>query len=462
MKLPARFHGLSHRAKAVGLFFVTSVAGRAVGIACQLVQVPIAMKALGAEAFGLWMTLTGIGYVMTFADFGMGQGAQNKLAEAFAAGERERARELWASTLAFFGAVTLLLVGAVAVLVRTVDFTALFGLTDPAVRREAHVAITATLFLFCANFPLGLAQRLTYSRQEGWMHNIAQAAGGAGALAGIVIATRLHWHLPGIILATQAPLLLASAVLLAVQLARLGWLDLRGRRASRNTMAELLRLGGFFGVQQIQLALLLSLPQIVISTSLGAAAVTPYNLAQRLFNLFAVVQNAFMLPLWPAYSDAKARGEFDWVRRTLRRSLGATLACTLAPMALAAAFAHPLLAFWVKDTTSLPDTSLVWLLFAWNAVVFLGQPFGYMLAGLSEVKKLTAYSVVSTALCTVLMFLLVRRFGPQGVVVAMIVGFQPFLLLGNIAEARRVLRGLGRARFARVGLVEPAVAEGRI
>ena len=46
--------------------------------------------------------------------------------------------------------------------------------------------------------------------------------------------------------------------------------------------------------------------------------------------------------------------------------------------------------------------------------------------------------------------------------VAMIVGFQPFLLLGNIAEARRVLRGLGGARFARVGLVEPAVAEGRI
>jgi O-antigen/teichoic acid export membrane protein len=83
----------SARSRAVGVFFATSVAARVLGIACQLLQVPIAMKALGAEAFGLWMTLTGIGAMIMFADLGVGQSAQNKLAEAFAAGRRDSAKE---------------------------------------------------------------------------------------------------------------------------------------------------------------------------------------------------------------------------------------------------------------------------------------------------------------------------------------------------------------------------------
>src|SRR3954464_8085519 len=107
-QLRQRVRGLSGRSRAVGMFFATSLAARALGISCQLLQVPIAMKALGSEAFGLWMTLTSIGTVITFADFGVGQGAQNKLAEAFAAQRDEWARELWDSSLVFFGALGLL------------------------------------------------------------------------------------------------------------------------------------------------------------------------------------------------------------------------------------------------------------------------------------------------------------------------------------------------------------------
>ena len=61
----------SARSRAVGVFFATSVAARVLGIACQLLQVPIALKVLGPEAFGLWMTLTVIGAMIMFADFGV-------------------------------------------------------------------------------------------------------------------------------------------------------------------------------------------------------------------------------------------------------------------------------------------------------------------------------------------------------------------------------------------------------
>jgi O-antigen/teichoic acid export membrane protein len=461
--LPARLRRLSGRSRAVGLFFATSVAARVVGISCQLFQVPIAMGVLGSEAFGLWMTLTGIGFMITFADFGIGQGAQNKLAEAFAAGDGEQARELWRTTLVFFAGLGLILAAIAAVVVRTIDFTALFNLVDPVVQAEARRAVAVTLFLFCLNFPLGLAQRLAYSRQQGWMHNLAQAAGGLGALGGIIIAAHEHWSLPGIIASTLLPVLFANAVLLTVQLRQLGWLEWERPRCRGPVLRELLGLGAYFGIQQVQLILMMSLPQIVISTSMGAAAVTPYNLAQRLFNLFAVIQNAFMLPLWPAYSDAKVRGDYGWIRRTPRWSLGATFGLTLLPMALGAAFAHPILSLWVGAHADLPSSALVWLLFLWNALIFLEQPFGYLLAGMSEVRRLTFYAVISTLASTVLMFVLVGPHGREGVVLGMALGFLPFLIFGNITEIVRVFRAMpGHSVPPTPDLLETAnVVEGR-
>ncbi len=454
--LKDRLARLSGRSRTVGVFFVTSLTSRVIGISCQLLQVPIAMQALGPEAFGLWMTLTGIGTLILFSDFGVGQGAQNKLAEAFAAGDEAQARNLWGSTLVFFGAVGLVLLAAAAVLSQTLDFTVLFNLSDPVVRADARGAVTVTLFLYCLNFPLGLAQRLAYSRQLGWMHNIVQATTGAGSLAGTWLAIHLHWPLAGIIAAAHLPLLAGNAILLAVLLRQLGWLRLRGWHCHWATMRELLQLGAYFGIQQVQLTILLGLPQIIISTSLGAAAVTPYNLAQRLFNLFAVIQNAFMLPLWPAYTDAKARGEFAWIRRTLFVSLAATVGCTLIPMAVGATLAQPVLTWWVGRNAVLPTTALVWLLFSWNAVVFLQQPFGYLLAGLSEVRRSTVFAVISTVACAILMRVLVKPYGLDGVVLGLIVGYLPFLIFGNVLEIGRVFRSLPTQNTA-PGLV-PATA----
>lgn len=456
--LRQRFRRLSGRSKAVGMFFATSLTARAVGICCRLFQVPIAVTALGSEAFGLWMALTSIGTMIMFADFGMGQGAQNKLAEAFAAGKSDVAQDLLGSVAVFLASLGLILAAVVMLVVPALDFTALFHLTDPSVQAEAPRAIMVALLLFCINFPFGLAQRLAYSRQLGWMHNIAQGLGGMGGLAGVLLAAHFHFGLAGFIVAAQTPPILANAGLLALQLFQLEWLNFRSLRCHWGTMRALLGLGAYFGVQQVHLTLMISLPEVMISTCLGAVAVTPYNLAQRLFNLFAIIQNAFMLPLWPAYSDAKARGDLRWIRRALFFSLGATLFCTITPMAVGALFAKPILGLWVGHRAALPSGGLIWLLFAWNALVFLQQPFGYLLAGLSEVRRLTFYAVVSTLASATLMYVLVHRLAQPGVVLGMIVGFMPYLLAGNIAETVRIFRRMyGRPKIGFALVESPAV-----
>lgn len=435
-----RLRDVSGRSRAIGMFFATSLAARGIGISCQLVQVPIAIKALGPEAFGLWMTLTGVASMIVFADFGLGQGAQNKIAAALGRDRLDEAQRFTESALVFLVAAGGLLFLAAVVVLRVLDPAALFNLQDPAVRIQARGAMLAAAVVFCLNFPAGFAQRLALATQRGWYFNVAQAAGSVLGLAGTIVAVVMHWPLARFIAAAQGPAVLANAVLLVLQLHELGWVRWPQWSGLGARMRELMGIGAFFGVQQLQLMLSLALPQVIISTTLGAAAVTPYNLAQRLYNLFAVVQNAFMLPLWPAYSDAGARGEFAWIRRTLRRSLRATAWCTLLPMLLGAIALRSIVGAWVGGTHDLPSVELVWLLFAWNALNFLQQPFGFMLAGLSVVKRQTLYAMISVVASVALMMGLVRSFGTAGVVLGMIVGFMPFFLLGNIAETIRVLR----------------------
>lgn len=434
--------------RALAMFFITSIAARVVGVASQLLQVPVVVKSLGAEAFGLWMTFASLAGLVVFADFGLGVGVQNRLAEAFAHDgprARVRARACFGSAFLF-----LVLIGVSLGLVchfalAQVDFARLFGLRDPAVVAAAPTAAFVAALSFCLGFPLGLAQRLAYARQQGWACNLAQAGGSLVALAAVALASWRGWGLVAIVVAGQGALVLSNLVLLVAQLAPLGWLPVWRYRMRATLLRELLGLGACFGAQQVLNTVLFTLPQLVISTQLGASAVTPFNLLQRLFNLFSVVQNAFMLPLWPAYSRAKARGEFEWMRHALRRSFRATVVFSVVPMLGGAIVAPWLLARWVGHPVEGLAWPLIALLCAWNALVLLQQPFGFLLAGVSEIRRITVYSLVSAALGVVLMYSFVARLGAAGVALGLILGCLPFNFLGTILEARRYLRVAGAA-----------------
>jgi O-antigen/teichoic acid export membrane protein len=86
-----------------------------------------------------------------------------------------------------------------------------------------------------------------------------------------------------------------------------------------------------------------------------------------------------------------------------------------------------------------PEAALVWVLFVWNAIVFFQQPFGYLLAGVSEVRRVTYYSVFSAVSSLALMWLLARPLGAPGVALGLILGYAPFSFLGTMIESFRYL-----------------------
>ena len=436
---------LSHgRTRSLLAYFVTSISGRGLGIFCQVLQVPLALRYLGKEAFGVWVTLSSIAYLISFSDLGIGMGAQNQITEALGVGDGPRARKLCLTTLVYLCAVAILLTAIGVPVFLSMHWGTAFKLKDPNLIHSMPGAMTIVLVVTCLNIPLGLTRRLAYATHQAWLDNVSAMAGSVLGLVGVFLGGYLRLGFEGYVLITW---LSGPAISLAFSFymyAKLNWLHGPGVWFERDAMRGLLNLGVFFGLQQICTLVLFGAPTVLITTLLGAAAIAPFNLVQRVFNVFQMFQNAFLLPLWPAYADAKSKSDWPWMGRTLRRSLVATLWVAIVPMIGIAFVMRPLIRLWAGDA-ALPTQSLVISLLLWNITVATQQPLGFFLAGVSEVKRNTLFSLLTAVAAGVLMPVLARPYGINGIVVGLVIANSVFSLTGCAYETWKYFRRLAAA-----------------
>ena len=436
------------RERSILAFFATSLAQRGIGIVCQVAQVPIALHYLGSEAFGLWVTLSTLNFIVASTDFGIGLGVQNKIAEALSVGDSDRARKVFVTGLCFLLGIMTLLLGVIIPFCLFSDISQLLRITDPRLTLSASASLLCVAVIWCVNIPLGLGQRLAFASQVGWMSNIASSVSQLLTLAIVSTAAWFELGVTTFFVLTFASGALISFVFLVYLLRHLGWLDFRLAEFRSPILGDISRLGILFFIQQLAALVMFSSPSLILSVTLGAAAVTSYSLVQRVLNLFMIAVTAFLLPLWPAYADAKAKSDWHWIRRTMVRSVLLVCGLAIVPMVAVGPFVQTLISWWTGGAAVTPPQSLIWLLVAWNALSVFQQPFGYLLVGLSEIKRATVYSLLSAAASLAVILLLIPKFGVNAVPIGLIIGFVPFIMVGTCFESVDLLFSPRRQRSA--------------
>jgi len=90
---------------------------------------------------------------------------------------------------------------------------------------------------------------------------------------------------------------------------------------------DLFRLGVMFFFLSILTSLTLYSDNLIIAKVLGLEAVTAYAIPVKISTLLSAVVTILCLPLWPANSEALARGDFKWVRKSTYRMFLLTTGC---------------------------------------------------------------------------------------------------------------------------------------
>jgi len=429
------------RYRRVALTFAASVAGRGAAGVAALVTVPVMLRYLGAERYGLWAALSSAAAALLFADLGIGNGLLTVLAADSGRDDRASARRHVSS--AFFAllgvAAVLAAVGAVAY--PLVPWPRLFGARGALAVSEAGPAVVAFAACFLASLPAGVVTRVRLARQEGFANGLWSSAGSFLGLALVLAAIRSGLGLPWLVLALCAgPALALVGQSGALYLVREPWLRPRWSEASAAAAARVMRLGAAFSVLQLSGALAYSSDAFVAGMLLGPPTAARYGVLATLFDLPLAVLILLLTPLWPAYGEALARQDRAWIAHALRRSLLIAAAFGVAVGGALALIGAPLLRVWA-GADMVPGPALLGLMAARLLVLSLGQAVGIFLNGARVIRPQLVFGPLMAVSAVAAKLVLGRRLGLPGVVAGGIAAQVAFGLLPYLPTLRRALRG---------------------
>ena len=423
---------------------VSSIAARATSMGASLITIPLTLHYLGTERFGLWMTISSIVAMASFADFGIGNGVLNTVAEACGRDDVDGIRRAISSGVTILAGIGAALLAAFLLIYPFIHWANLFRVVSAQGRAEAGPAIFAFALCFALNIPLDIVQRVQMGLQEGYRTNIWQLCASAMSLVGIVACIHLHLGVPALVLSfAGAPVL--GALLNSLYFFGISRRDLlpRWHLASRGMVQRITNLGVLFFLVQLVVAISFSGDNFIIAHMLGAASVPVFSVPQRIFSLITVLTSVLVAPLWPAYGEAIARGDMDWVHRTLTRTLIIVFSMTVAVSFALVLLAPRLLLLWVGPGIH-PSLLLMFGLAALTVVQSLSGTMQAFLNGAGAMRFQATIHGVFLFACLGLKLWLVRRYGAAGVPWATVTTYTLLIVVPSALYMPGVLRRLKR------------------
>ncbi len=420
----------------------TGAAARALSSLLTLVSLPLAVRYLGAERFGVWATITSTVVLLNLLDLGIASTLTNHISKSYAVGDRLYAARYTANALALTASIAALAGVVLAVVWPRIDWMALFNVAFDVRCSEVNRTAATAVALVLIGLPASLASRIFAGYQEVHLSNLVVAVGSVANVAGLLLGVEFRVSMP-VLLAMSAGFITFCnfAALVATLTLYKPWLRPRLALLEWITARELLGSGSGFFLIQIAGVVVFSSDNLVVSHYLGAAQVTPYNVTWRLAMLTAALQALVFPALWPAYAEAYARQDYAWMRRTFRIVMRATLALNLVFAVVFVAFGKVLIRMWAGPA-AVPSTAMLAAMALWTIISGFMTVESCLLAAVNRTRAQGVLSIVAAALNVGLSIVLVQRIGAVGVIAGTILSYLVVLVVPQSLIVRGVLNGL--------------------
>lgn len=412
-----------HRVRRVKLAVGWSITAKCGSLLVTLISVPLAVSTLGAERFGIWITITTFFSIFSFVDGGIGNAVINMVADQHVNKDNNRLRQVISSAYLLLSAIGTLGVLLTTAFTFAIDWRWLISL--PADISQAEIAVAALVvgMLYFTNIPLGLAAKILRGLQES--HYISIFAIVSHAI--IVIGTTIAWYfqasLTWFLLAFAiGPVVANGASTLLLRFRNQGALAPRLNHASLSLLCETFRSGSLFLGLQACAALAYQTDALIVSHLLGLEAAAELGMVNRMFLMATALTSLIVAPLWPAFRDAATRGELNWVRTAFRRSLAYSMGISLA-VTLPLLLAHqPLIAAWsVREVA--PSFDLILAAFIWTNMLVIGSLSTSLLNGLNQIRFQLIVGTLMVITNLPLSIILTQSIGTAGVIAGSIISY---------------------------------------
>jgi len=355
-------------------------------MAVMVLSVSLTIPYLGAQRFGVWMTVASFATMLSLLGLGVGNALVNHVASRHASQDTVLLRRAITGGLGFLMLIGLIVGAALFLLATFLPWAALIKAEDPSLLTEARDAARLFAVLFGASLLTTGIQSVFAGLQRNFEVHLASTLGSLASLAALVLAAHLHADVPILLAGTFGIPLLTTLSLLGLLARR----NLFARRdiklAVTKEASGLLRIGGLFFVLQLGGMIGWGADALIISSALGPAQVALYSIGQRLFQFITQPLAMVNGPLWGAYADAKAKGDVEFIRHTLKLSMIGTLGVSLAGALILFLSSQPLLHYWTAGTVEAP-VALMGAMALWAVLESCGAAFAMFLNGVHVIRQ---------------------------------------------------------------------------
>ncbi len=379
--------------------------------------VPITLSYLDNEPYGIWITITSMVFWVAMFDVGLGNGMRNYLTEAISKGDYNAAGVYISSTFLLLSGIALLL-GIVAIpFLYLLDLSSILN-TSSLSNQDLRLVFFVALMLILVNFVLKNIGYIYVAMQQYAINDLLTMAGNVLALTIVYILTKT----------TEGNLLYIVATLLSMPILAfiLGSIPLFIKYPSLRPSYKKIDIGfskgivkkglGFFVIQATSCLIIFGGSNLIISHYCNPEAVTIYNIAFKYFNLIIIGFTILIAPMWNAYTDAAVKGDWEWIKKTLRRSVMAWC-LTLVLGGIMLLNCDLFYNLWVGEKVTVPFSVSV-SVFAFVTFLNLNNCMTYMLNGLNTIYVQIWTSIVATAIYLIWIVVYGRQWGIEGIVLS--------------------------------------------
>jgi O-antigen/teichoic acid export membrane protein len=431
-------HG-RERYRRVGLTASSSYIARAITIVIGFLAVPLTVHYLGAERYGVWLTMSSLLVWMSVTDFGLaGYALVNVLSEAFGEDDRESACSYTASAFWAMAAIAVVIGVAIAVGFRFIPWPAIFHVSNTISIKELRLACALVLGFFLLNLPLNFVRSIFYAHQDGYLANIWGTVGGLASLLSLITVTHFGGGLPALVITMSGVptlVVLASAYYLFVH--RYPWVVPTPSAVRWACIRRLLKLGGKYTIMQLASLGIYQSQAIIITQTLGPSKVVVFVVTYKLVALPVDLAHMGTLPFMSAFGEAKARRDWRWIRAAFTKATLASVALGIPLAAVLAAVARPAILVWAGPS-AVPDWHLVLWLFLYTAVGIAFVMPWQLQAGIERLEPLAVSLVLCSLGCVGLGIFFAPLWGLSGVAFAMALSTMITLWPIQAREVRRI------------------------
>jgi O-antigen/teichoic acid export membrane protein len=425
----------------------SGAAARVLSSALTVISLPLAVRYLGAERYGVWATITSMVVWINLLDLGIANTLTNHISRAFALEDRAYAARYFTNALALTAGVPAVVGAAFAFVFPRIDWISLFSVSAYVRASEVRATVAAAAALMLVGLPCNLAAKLLAGYQELHRSNLAIGAGALASVAGLALGIALRVSMPMLFVMSAGCLTFASLLTLLVTVTYAKpWLLPRPSLLDCGPCKELLSSGSLFFLIQVAAVVVFSSDNLVVSHYLGAAEVTPYSVTWRLVGLATLLQSLIFPALWPAYAEAYARRDYSWIRRAFSLAMKGTLALNLACVTALVLFGRTVIRLWAGPA-AVPASSLLLAMGVWALINGFMSVESCLLAAVNRTREQAVLSIVAAILNIALSIALVRHIGALGVIGGTILSY----LFVLVVPQSLIVRSLFKTELAEEG-----------